>query len=151
VLISARAWLAIWNCRALPPALTRRGRQRAKRTQELPESACENPRNAGSPRREWTSPWPTGGREGPSASHIESCVHALSTWGFSRLHKFAPSFTAAAAARHSRFAIQQGADQPTPRRTELRNGAPPGFFKCGASWTAVALCLPPKVELFGWA
>jgi hypothetical protein len=70
--------------------LTRRGCQRVKRTQELPESACENPRNAGSPMRERTSPWPTGGREGPSASHIQSCVHVLSTWEFSRLHKFAP-------------------------------------------------------------
>jgi hypothetical protein len=24
-------------------------------------------------------------------------------------------------------------------------------FECGASWTAAALYLPPKAELFGWA
>jgi hypothetical protein len=27
----------------------------------------------------------------------------------------------------------------------------PVFFECGASWTAVALYLPPKAELSGWA
>jgi hypothetical protein len=30
-------------------------------------------------------------------------------------------------------------------------GAPSADLECGASWTAVALYLPPKAELFGWA
>jgi hypothetical protein len=45
---------------------------------------------------------------------------------------------------------QQPRNQPTPRRTELRHGAS-SVFLSAVRLGLVALYLPPKAELSGWA